>query len=231
MPLKFFFRRVEPPVTVVINNRDLLTWPREMVSRIERYNNLAGIIIVDNQSSYPPLLAWYRHVPHRVIRLERNVGHAAPFCSQVLDEVRTEYFVVTDPDLGLLGTPDDTLSRLCHYLHDHPDLGKVGLSLEWRTVPPESRYHTHCRSYERDMWRRPRVGWTRLRRAEVDTTFAIYDKRIASHYFIGGARTAPPYTARHYPWEVVDPTPEFQYYLDHASASSSFKSFSPQDVH
>ncbi len=196
-----------------------------MVSRIERYHCLAGIIIVDNQSSYPPLLDWYRHVPHHVIRLDRNVGHEAPFSREVLDEIRTQFFVVTDPDLGLLGTPDDTLSTLCRHLHSHPALGKVGLSLEWTTVPTESRYYAHCHSYERAMWRRPRIGWRGLRRAEVDTTFAMYDKQIASHYFVGGARAPRPYTARHYPWEVIDPTPEFQYYLDHASSSCSFKSF------
>lgn len=229
MPLRFFMRRAEPRVTVVINNRNLVTWPREMVSRIERYINLAGIIIVDNESSYPPVLEWYRDVQHRVIRLARNEGHEAPFSQQILDEVPTDAFVVTDPDLGLLDTPDDTLARLCRHLQDHPELGKVGLSLDWRAVPVRSRYHAHCHSYERRLWQRPRIGGRGLRRAAVDTTFAIYDKRIATHYFVGGARTGPPYTARHYPWELIEPTPEFQYYLDHASASCSFKSFASRD--
>lgn len=227
MSLRFFTPRAAPKVTVVINNRDLVSWPREMVSRIEQYADLACIIIVDNQSTFPPLLDWYRDLPHRVIRLDANVGHQAPFSKRVLDEVPTEDFVVTDPDLGLLGTPDDTLTRLRRHLHARPELGKVGLSLDWRTVPPQSRYYSHCRSYERHLWRSPRVGWRGLRRASVDTTFAIYNKRINPRYFIGGARTSPPYTARHYPWEVIDATPEFRYYLDHASTSSSYKSFIP----
>jgi hypothetical protein len=231
MPLNFFTRRIDPKVTVVINNRDLVSWPREMVSRIERYTNLAGIIIVDNQSSFPPLLEWYRDLPHRVIRLDENVGHEAPFSRRILDEVPTDDFVVTDPDLGLLDTPDDTLTRLCRHLHDRPNLGKVGLSLDWRSVPSQSRYYAHCQSYERSLWQSPRIGWSGLRQAAVDTTFAIYNKRINSRYFIGGARTAPPYKARHYPWEVIDPTLEFQYYLDHASASCSFKAFAHARSH
>jgi hypothetical protein len=223
MGLRFFVRRANVKVSVVINNRNLLTWPREMVNRIEQYENLAGIIIVDNQSSYPPLLEWYQTLSYPVIRLDRNVGHEAPFSQRVLDVISTEDFVVTDPDLGLLDTPKDTLTHLRQLLLDNPTLGKVGLSLDWRTVPRQSPYYAHCQRYERSLWGLPRIGW-HLRLAPVDTTLAVYNKKIACHYFVGGARTKPPYTARHYPWELVGVTEEYRYYLDRASPSSSFKS-------
>jgi hypothetical protein len=227
MGLRLFARGSNVKVTVVINNRNLLTWPREMVSRIEKYENLAGIILVDNQSSYPPLLEWYQTSPHPVIRLDGNVGHEAPFSQRVLDAIPTEDFVVTDPDLGLLDTPNDTLTHLRQLLHQNPALGKVGLSLDWRTVPRQSPYYAHCHGYERELWDRPQIG-LHLRSAPVDTTLAVYNKKIACHYFIGGARTEPPYTARHYPWELVGVTEEYRYYLDRASTSSSFKSFLAQ---
>lgn len=79
MGLRLFARWSNLKVTVVINNRNLLTWPREMVSRIERYENLAGIILVDNDSSYPPLLEWYQTLSHPVIRLDGNLGHECLF--------------------------------------------------------------------------------------------------------------------------------------------------------
>ena len=224
MGLRLFARRSAVKVTVVINNRNLLTWPREMVSRIERYDNLAGIVIVDNDSSYPPLLEWYQTLSHNVIRLDGNLGHEAPFSQRVLDAIPTEDFAVTDPDLGLLDTPDDTLTHLRHLLQRHPTMGKVGLSLDWSTVPRQSPYYAHCQGYERELWNKPRIG-RHLRAAPVDTTLAAYNKQIACHYFVGGARTTPPYTARHYPWELVGVTEEYRYYLDRASTSSSFKAF------
>jgi hypothetical protein len=36
-------------------------------------------IIVDNASTYPPLLSWYETNPCKVIRLSINCGHRAPW--------------------------------------------------------------------------------------------------------------------------------------------------------
>jgi hypothetical protein len=54
---------VTEPVTVIINNCNLLTWPRAMVAEIETFTDLAAILIVDNGSTYPPLLGWSRLRP------------------------------------------------------------------------------------------------------------------------------------------------------------------------
>ncbi len=210
-------------VTVVINNRDLLTWPKEMVSCIEQYDDLHEIIIVDNASTYKPLLQWYAETRHRVIGLSQNVGHRAPFLHMIQSQIYTDYFVVSDPDLGLLDVSKDVLTRMCGFLDKHP-VDKVGLSLEYKTVPMDSPYYKHVNAWEKSLHRTPLVC-TGLRKSPVDTTFAMYTKKKRHDYFIGGARMDRPYTARHYPWEVVVPDAEFQYYLDHANRSSSYVGF------
>lgn len=39
-------------IPIILNNRDLYTWPKAMVSKIVQYDNVGQIIIVDNGSTY-----------------------------------------------------------------------------------------------------------------------------------------------------------------------------------
>src|SRR5258707_252766 len=116
---------VTEPVTVIINNCNLLTWPRAMVAQIESFPSLAQILIVDNGSTYPPLLDWYAEAPHEVVRLA-NIGHKAPWMPEVRARVKTRYYAVTDPDLDLAETPRDCLEHLRACLERYPEAGKVG---------------------------------------------------------------------------------------------------------
>lgn len=213
-----------PSVTVIINNRDLLDWPRRMVERLERMPGVAEIVILDNGSTYRPLLAWYRTIAHRVEFLD-NLGHMAPWTSGVLDTIGHDLYVVTDPDLDISMLPDDTIVHLAGLLQRHPQLGKIGLSLVTDGVPPASPYYQH-------VTQREHIGQTRTTGPEgliampVDTTFAIHDRRVLREYRVGGMRTPAPYQARHEPWHVVTPEGDFAYYLDHVEGrSSSYRDF------
>lgn len=210
-------------VTVLIINRDLLTWPRAMVERIERFQDLAEIIILDNGSTYAPLLDWYDAQPHRVIMVN-NLGHGGPWLPEINRQIGTDFYVVTDPDLDLEAVPLDCLVHLRSILTCHPSLGKVGLGLEIDSVPQQSPYFQHVNSWERHLWQLP-LHDGQFRLAPVDTTFAIYNKMLFNQYGIGGARTTHPYAAKHIPWELTELSDEFRYYLDRAGSSSSYKRF------
>jgi hypothetical protein len=215
-------------VSVVINNRNLLTWPRAMVERIEQFRSLAEIIIVDNGSTYEPLLQWYEHLPHRIVRTE-NHGHTAPWRPEINAEIKTDLYVVTDPDLDLAKTPTDCLEHLTTLLKMYPALAKVGLGLDISVVPPESPYYKAVNIFERRYWGLPLIDGL-LRAAPVDTTFAIYDKKLFNAYAITGARTDFPYVAEHIPWSVIEPSEEFKSYLATANESSSYKSTRNMDL-
>ena len=213
-----------PEVTVIINNRDLLEWPRAMVERISRMKGLREIIILDNGSTYKPLLAWYKNLPHRVEFLE-NLGHTAPWISGVLDTISTDLYVVTDPDLDLTNVPDDCLQVMAGLLARHPQVGKIGLTLSTEGVPKESPYFDHVQQYARVLPTLPAQP-DGLVPMPVDTTFAIHDKRSLNSYKICGMRMPAPYVARHLPWEVVKPEGDFLYYIDHVEGrSSSYRDF------
>jgi hypothetical protein len=209
-------------ITVIINNRDLLDWPSAMCEHISRLTGLEEIIILDNGSSNRDLLQWYKLCPYKVIFLE-NLGHRAPWDSGILEHLKTDLYVVTDPDLDLSSLPNDTLLHLSELLEKYPTAGKVGLSLRTDCVQPTSPYFEHVRNYESKIQGEVING--EFFDAAIDTTFALYDRRCLSTYNVCGIRTVSPYVARHIPWEVENPEGDFRYYLENCNSSSSYKIF------
>lgn len=212
-------------VPVIINNRDLLTWPKAMLEKIKSYDGVGEIIIVDNGSTYEPLLDWYATKPCR-IEICTNLGMGAPWVSGVVEKLNTDYYVVTDPDLGLEDTPANTLIELKYQLMKNPDLGKVGLGLNFEIVGKDSPYYNHMKNYEYPRWFKSPVINGVYTGVPIDTTFAMYNRK---QYFIGGGSLTWPYVARHYPWELTkaerDKNSEFIYYLEHATDASSYKTY------
>lgn len=210
-------------IPVIINNRNFLTWPKAMVERIKEYDGVGEIIIVDNDSTYPPLLEWYATNPCRIERLDTNVGMGAPWVSGVVKQLNGAPYVLTDPDLGLEETPDDTLLYLLDKLNTL-QLDKVGLGLDWQIVEKKSPYYERLNLYEKSRWNNSPVKDDVYTEVQIDTTFALYN---VGHYFIGGSSTTFPYVARHYPWEFsieeARNSEEFMYYMDNATSSSSYK--------
>lgn len=208
-------------VTVIINNRDLLTWPRVMAETISGWQGLHEIIILDNGSTYGPLLDWYETLENkiRVIYLS-NLGQAAAWKSDILEHIGTDFYVVTDPDLDVSGVPKDCLLYLRGLLEKSPSYRKIGLALHVDGIPPESVYFRHVNTYERGLRALPKDE-NGVVSAPVDTTFAIYDRRRVREYFVGGVRTDEPYIAKHIPWYLVRYNREFTYYLDRADRRAS----------
>jgi len=210
-------------IPVIINNRNFLTWPKAMVERIKEYDGVGEIIIVDNDSTYPPLLEWYATNPCRIERLNDNLGMGAPWVSEVVKKLNGAPYVLTDPDMGLEDTPDDTLLYLFDKLNSL-QLDKVGLGLDWQIVEKKSPYYERLNLYEKSRWSNSPVIDGVYTEVQIDTTFALYN---VDHYFIGGGSTTFPYVARHYPWEFsieeARNSEEFMYYMDNATSASSYK--------
>ena len=215
-------------IPVIINNCNLLTWPRAMVERIQRYNDVGEVIIIDNGSTYEPLLEWYETKPC-MIKRTANVGHQAPWITGTIKELTKghEYYVVTDPDLDLSTTPDDTLQYLQEKLVES-ELPKLGLMLDLQAVKPGMIYYDYLYWYERGRRMGSPIINDIMTRVTVDTTLAIYPAACQG-YFVGGGSTLAPYHAKHMPWlftkETLDKDAEFNYYLDNATESASIKKF------
>jgi len=211
-------------VPVIINNYNLLTWPKEMVNRLKQWDNVGEIIIVDNASNYEPLLEWYDTNPCTVIRLDSNMGHKAPWDSGIVGSLGTSIYAVTDPDLDLSKTSKKTINKCLRALFEFKGVGKVGLRLEYNDIPVTSSYYQHIQSYEKNRQVNTRRINGILLDVSIDTTFAVYD---VPNYFIGGVSLSE--SARHIPWyyskEERENDQEFTQYLNSATSASSYKTY------
>jgi len=219
------------PVKCFIINRDRLTWPKAMVEQIRRLKGEP--IIVDNGSTYPPLLEWYKTSDCHVIRLGDAGQNATKFspwkCGVIAREVPSNgLYVVTDPDLDLSSVPDDALSVLERGLSY--GVTKAGLSLELNDVP------RHCLSLKQVNGRtleQCEIGYWHVRldpqfwRAATDTTFALYRNTGPMNFgppFYTAVRADRPYTARHLPWYRLpkDYDDEDKFYVAHRYSNASW---------
>jgi len=211
-------------IPVIINNRNLLTWTREMINKIKTLDNVGDIIIVDNDSSYQPLLNWYKSKPCDIVFCN-NLGYTGAWLSGVVDLLNTDFYVVSDPDLGINDIPKDTLTYLDLKMNELK-LDKIGLGLNSELVLKNHPYFNHIENYEKKRYLNSRLISDIYIDVATDTTFALYSKK--THY-IGGGSTSFPYIAKHYPWyyskEDVKNNEEFLYYIYNANSSASCKSF------
>jgi hypothetical protein len=201
-----------------VNCRDRVSCLRPLVDWLERAGH-ERIYLLDNDSTYEPLLAYYERSPHQVIRLGANVGHLAPWTDAIIDKHADGPYVVTDPDVvPTEACPSDAVARLLELLRRYPDHCKAGLGLVIDDLPSRFAHARYVRAWEAQHWRdevEPGVF-----DAPVDTTFAAY--RAGTQFTKRPAlRSGSPYLARHLPWyaDSAHPTEEELYYREHALES------------
>lgn len=222
---------------IYINNRNYLTWPKAMADKLASQGHEA--IIIDNASTYPPLLEWYEDCNYSVRKLSANVGHLAPWVAALVDP--SEDYVVTDPDLDISDIPDNWDEVLKEGLERFIRCSKAGFSLDDMFVPQENPAYIDDRMGEFPngnpiVWGdvaeeyKDRI-WHKF---PIDTTFALYRAGTTVHT-IDGVRSGRPYTAKHLPWhlvtKVIPDSPALQipmndeiyYYFDTASSASVTK--------
>jgi hypothetical protein len=205
---------VSYPVFIVC--RDRLTCLLGLLDWLESVGNADEVYLIDNASTWEPLLEFYETTRHTVIR-RANEGHRVGWSSGILREhAAGRAFIYTDPDvLPVEDCPPDAIARMAAVLRRVPGLAKCGFSIKiddlapWiadRSVAWESRYWNkwsdRVQAYE----------------APIDTTFALYAPNSTRRFRYNACRLPPPYSIRHLPWYMTpeDMNDEERYYIAHA---------------
>lgn len=218
-------------IPIIINNRNLLTWPSKMVEICKTFDEVGEVIIVDNESTYEPLIEWYKTNPCEII-YSKNNGQSCPWVIDIPQRLGSKYYVVSDPDLDLTDTPKDCLLYLKEKMEKYQEYSKIGLSLYNWEVPENSPYHHFLKTWSIVNWDINSVVDGLLKNQLIDTTFGMYDLDKGP---ISGKNcsTYKPYSARHIPWEITNDVIrdmnnknfEYFYYLSNATTASSYKQF------
>lgn len=198
------FSPQDVPIFIVSFNR--LHCLEQLVSWLEQCG-FENIIIVDNNSTYEPLLQYLEKTSHQTVRLSENLGHLAVWkCGLFERIVSSEYYIVTDPDvIPVAECPEDAILQFYNYLVAYPRVTKCGFSLCLDDIPKHYPLRGAVLDKEKKYWGRPLAEGNSYF-ADIDTTFALYRPGIlpGDDVWFSGIRLAPPYTARHLPW-YADP--------------------------
>jgi hypothetical protein len=203
-------------IPVYLNCRDRVSELREMVAWLERAGT-ERIVLLDNLSTYEPLLEYLKASPHEVVWLGENCGSQSLWAA---DMVPNEVFAYSDPDiLPTEDCPLDAVAHLAELLDRYPRLSKAGLGFYLDDVP-ESMISL---GWERHLMRDEAQIAPGVYDSPVDTTFAVY--RAGAPFNHNSVRTGAPYLARHASWYSVVPSDEESYYLERATAGPTGSSW------
>lgn len=209
-------------VPIYINNRDRLTSTKALCEWLLRAGT-QRIVILDNASTYAPLLEWYRSLPEGVqVEKHPNLGPWA-FWGLKRQETQATPYVVTDSDLIPSDCcPLDLVEKCRKVLANSPECGKVGPNLRLDNIPDLSR--EFITSGDGKGWEGESPFWKRRHasggfNAPIDTTFALYlphSPWVPADW--NNVRLDMPYVVEHTPWYVKKPfSEEEQYYRDHTN--------------
>jgi len=122
-------------IPIVILNRDRLEPLKEQVNCLISYG-YTNIIIIDNYSTYPPLLEWYKETNVQVFHntLTENSCHAfrdlVYMGHPIFTSIVSDWYVFNDSDIiPTDGVPDNFIEHLIEYAKKY-NKSKVGMSIE-----------------------------------------------------------------------------------------------------
>lgn len=199
---------------VIMYNR--FTWAKALCEFLS--DNGCEVILMDNGSTYEPLLNWYKKCPYKIHYMTNACYNRGLWERGLIQHYGDKNYILTDPDLDLSGVPADFVDKLFLGFENNPEIMKSGLSLRIDDLP-ENDYTKEVISWERKWWEKP-TDENGFFKADLDTTLALYDSERADKYYKDGfflaVRSPEPYVARHLPWynrpETI--TEEEKYYMD-----------------
>ncbi len=200
------------------------------------------VVIVDNMSTYPPLLEWLKTCPYKVVSTS---GIQLSTYNRFVWEIPNlladvgNYYCVTDSDLCFDGVPKDFCDVLIGDIERSEGILKSGLSIRIEDLP-RNIYADRYREAEKNNW--GSIDSHGFYGIPVDTTMAIYSKErcnnldkmwrpegsrvpenfLDNFYFFRSHRSPEPYTCKHLPWYMdIEKLSEEEQYMIKVSRHGS----------
>jgi len=216
-------------VPIVILNRDRLCPLVEQVEALQKrgYNN---ITIIDNQSTYKPLLSWYSNCGLDIFYNDVTENSNAAFRDLIsighpkFTQIISDWYVFNDSDIIPIDTvPDNFIDDLIGFAIRHHKT-KVGMSIKIDDINLDYPLNAWVHEYESTYWTNGiEDNGIQLYPHPIDTTFAVHAPGTLPTWSSDTLRAGDPYTVKHAPF-YYDPQnlPEDEkYYLEHMNKSSS----------
>lgn len=211
-------------IPIVINNRNRLTTTKNLVRDLTNLH-LNEITIIDNDSTYPPLLEWYETNPCTIL-YENNLGPYAIYHLPVFRKFTQ--VIYTDSDIELNPQTPTGFIETLQGISRRYNIPKVGLGLRIDDLPDNPQTQSY-KNWEASQW----VNQIEpdIYKGHIDTTFALLNPSVPFSY--EGIRVCyPNMIARHSPWylDFSNLSVEDQYYIENANEYSTLKRFYNSDI-
>ena len=191
--------------------RKLVTWLLE--------NPYVGqITVLDQQSTYPPLLNYYKEIKDEVavMHLPPNPHLCWVFWALHMEDQQKGPYIVTDGDyVPASCCPIDLIPKMADLLDRYYDLNfwKVGPGLRLDNLPTRTPWYNDVRAGEAKYWEYRLTP--ECFSSAIDTSFAIYKKGFGDQAVGHAIRMDMPYVFEHWPWYVWPSDEEDRYYILH----------------
>ncbi len=215
---------------VIINNFNRLNYLQQQIDWFLKTGH-KNLHIIDNASTYQPLLKYYKKVPGIVYLLNKNMGHESLWRTHLHHRFSKYFHVYTDPDvLPNENTPSDFMQYFKSLLDKYPTIQKVGFGLNSNDLPEHYPNKNEVIKWESLLYNdevEPGIF-----KSKIDTTFALYRPGASFQCWGNTLRTGNPYMLRHMPWyeNPGSPDEETKYYMQKINAASSwYKTLTGED--
>ena len=179
-------------------------------------------ILIDNNSTYPPLLDWYKTCSLPVHFLGKNHLAWAFFTTELYKLYDDRYFIISDSDMDISKVPDDFVDVLFRGLENSGGrIWKCALGYELDDLPVNAVTQAAYSANIAQESNRNEQGYSRC---ATDLGIALYDRsrrgsnptRESDWY--DSLRAPRPYYCRHLDWYMTPETlrDEDRYYLKEA---------------
>jgi hypothetical protein len=215
-------------IPILIINFNQLKYLKKLIDFLVK-NECKNIIIIDNNSTYLPLLNYYETINRfvNIIKMKTNQGHRVFWKNKDLYELYGKgYYVITDSDIEPeMNCPKDFLLYFKKILDKNKNVTKVGFSLNISDIPESNKLKSKIIKWEKKFGDCQDENGNYV--SVIDTTFALYRpiNQFNINYFYEAVRTKSPYIAKHGGWYInyENLSEEQDYYLKTANESSSWK--------
>ena len=209
---------------IIINNFNRLEYLQQQIEWLLKVGH-TNLHIIDNSSTYEPLLKYYKKVPATVYMLNKNVGHEALWRTHLYQRFGKYYHVYTDPDvLPDDNTPTDFMYYFKSILDKYPSVKKIGFGLRTNDLPDCYPKKSEVINWESKLYEDEIES--SVYKSKIDTTFALYRPGAFLQCWENTLRTGNPYTLRHMPWyeDSSNLNEEAKFYIEKATSASSWYS-------
>lgn len=218
-------------IPIIINNYNRLTFLKYLIKGLEGLGYF-NIYIIDNASTYKPLLEYYKECKYTVYKLSQNVGHLSLWKTGIYKLFKNQYFIYTDSDISLGDNCPENFVEILYDVMDKYNASKVGLALRIDDLPSYNNNKIDIINWESKFW--IKEVEKDVFEADIDTTFALYYPNLkwGSSYIGKRYRISGNLLAKHNPWynNTSFPTEEEKYYILSCNSSSSWCQLDKQSM-